>query len=89
MMLSEERLPVIFGWLYGDFTSASWSKLTSVLPYVAATSVVLLALSRQLNLLQLSEETKQNRWACASSWSRRSWSCWPRWRRPCASRLPG
>lgn len=56
MMMSEERLPLIFSWLYGDFTSASWTKLSSVLPYVTLTSLALLALSRQLNVLQLSED---------------------------------
>ena len=56
MMMSEERLPVIFSWLYGDFTSSSWAKLESVLPYIALTSVTLIALSRQLNVLQLSED---------------------------------
>jgi len=56
MMMHEDRLFVIFSWLYGDFTSASWSKLTSALPYVAISSLSLLLLGRQLNVLQLSED---------------------------------
>jgi iron complex transport system permease protein len=56
MMVSEERVFVIFAWLYGDFTTASWVKLTSIAPYVAVSGLALLALGRQLNVLQLSDE---------------------------------
>lgn len=56
MMLNEPRLFVVFAWLYGDFTSASWDKLQSVAPYVAAAMVFLLLSSHRLNVLQLGED---------------------------------
>ncbi len=56
MMVSETRVFLVFTWLYGDLTTASWAKLLSVLPYVSATSLALLLLGRQLNALQLSED---------------------------------
>jgi iron complex transport system permease protein len=56
MMLNETRLFVVFAWLYGDFTTASWSKLESVAPYLAAAMVVLLLAAHRLNVLQLGED---------------------------------
>jgi iron complex transport system permease protein len=56
MMLNESRLTLIFAWLYGDFTTASWSKLTPVLPYAGLSSAALLLLARQLNVLQLGDD---------------------------------
>jgi iron complex transport system permease protein len=69
MMLSEERLLVIFAWLYGDFTSASWSKLGSVLPYVALSSLRCWP-CRDSSTCCSSARTKPSRWACASRSSR-------------------
>jgi iron complex transport system permease protein len=56
MMLNDSRAFVIFAWLYGDFTTSSWVKLTSILPYVTVSVLGLLLLSRQLNVLQLNED---------------------------------
>jgi iron complex transport system permease protein len=56
MMMSEQRLFVVFSWLYGDLTSANWAKLTSVAPYAAACAVGMLLCARSLNVLQLSED---------------------------------
>ncbi|HEY5476588.1 MAG TPA: iron ABC transporter permease [Tepidiformaceae bacterium] len=56
MMLNESRVLVVFSWLYGDFTTSSWSKLWSILPYVAAALLVLVMLGRRMNALQLGED---------------------------------
>ena len=56
MLLNEDRIVVVFTWLYGDFTTASWSKLESIAPYVALGLTVLLAMAYRLNVLQLGEE---------------------------------
>ena len=56
MMLNEDKISVIFGWLYGDFTTSSWSKLQLLAPCAAAAGVVLVVLARQLDHLLLSED---------------------------------
>ncbi len=56
MVLHEEKINIIFSWLYGDFTSSSWPKLWAVAPYVGASWLVLLGLSFRLNVLQLSDD---------------------------------
>lgn len=56
MMLNEDRIYLIFSWLYGDFTASNWDKLGSILPYIAMCLVILLLAARQLNVLQLGED---------------------------------
>jgi iron complex transport system permease protein len=56
MVLHEDKIYVIFAWLYGDFTTASWPKFWAVVPYVSGTWAVLLLLAHQLNVLQLGDE---------------------------------
>jgi iron complex transport system permease protein len=56
MVLHEEKIYLIFAWLYGDFTTASWSKFWLILPYVGASWLVMLATSHQLNVLQMGDE---------------------------------
>lgn len=56
MMLNEDRIFVIFSWLYGDFTTANWDRLGTILPYVLVCMVILMLASRQLNVLQLGED---------------------------------
>lgn len=59
MMLNETKAFVVFSWLYGDFTSASWVKLQLAAPYTAASWVVLLLATHRLNALQLGEDEAQ------------------------------
>lgn len=56
MMLNESHVLVVFSWLYGDFTTSSWSKLWSVLPYVSVALLALVVLGRRMNALQLGED---------------------------------
>ncbi|MFN8507353.1 MAG: iron ABC transporter permease [Dehalococcoidia bacterium] len=56
MMLNEDKISVIFGWLYGDFTTASWAKLQLLAPCAAIAGAVLVVLARQLDHLLLSED---------------------------------
>ena len=56
IMMDRQSLSAAFSWLYGDFTSASWSKLGAVLPFVVLSSGLLLLFGRHLNTLQLSED---------------------------------
>lgn len=56
MLLSGDRIFIVFAWLFGDFTTANWGKLRSVAPYIGISVAVLLLLRRQLNVLQVGEE---------------------------------
>jgi len=56
MMLNEAKAFVVFSWLYGDFTTASWEKLRLASPYVGASWVVLLLCTHRLNALQLGDD---------------------------------
>jgi iron complex transport system permease protein len=59
MMLNETKAFVVFSWLYGDFTAASWVKLRLAAPYAAFSWVVLLLATHRLNALQLGEDEAQ------------------------------
>ncbi len=59
MMLNENKAFVVFSWLYGDFTSASWVKLQLAAPYVGLSWIVLLLATHRLNALQLGEDEAQ------------------------------
>jgi iron complex transport system permease protein len=59
MMLNETKAFVVFSWLYGDFTAASWVKLKLAAPYAAVSWTVLLLASHRLNALQLGEDEAQ------------------------------
>lgn len=56
MMTNEAKAFVVFSWLYGDFTTASWEKLQLASPYVGASWVVLLLCTHRLNALQLGDD---------------------------------
>ena len=56
MMLNQDKISVIFGWLYGDFTTSSWAKLEVLAPCAAVAGLVLVLLARQLDHLLLSED---------------------------------
>jgi len=56
MMLNQDKISVIFGWLYGDFTTSSWAKLEVLAPCAAIAGIVLVVLARQLDHLLLSED---------------------------------
>ncbi len=56
MMLNQDKIGVIFGWLYGDFTTSSWAKLEVLAPCAAIAGIVLVVLARQLDHLLLSED---------------------------------
>ena len=50
----------LLGWLFGGFIGASWNDVLTVLPYVIAGSLIMVAYSRILNMLQADEhEAKQ------------------------------
>lgn len=56
LMLNQERAFVIFAWIYGDFTTATWQRLGLVAPYVGVSAVILFAAARPLNVLQLGDD---------------------------------
>lgn len=51
-----ERLLVVYGWLLGGLTTASWLQLLQVLPYLCLSTLVLLPAARLLDALQLGED---------------------------------
>ena len=56
LLTAGERALTIFGFLFGSFNTASWSRAITALPYLGAGMVVLFAYARVLNVLQLDEE---------------------------------
>lgn len=56
MLARPDRLQHAVMWLFGSFSSAGWSQVVLVTPFVIAGAAVALALARQLNLLLLDEE---------------------------------
>lgn len=59
MTLSDETLDITFFWLLGGFGGRSWPQLQAALPYMIAGWLLLLLLSRPLDLLGFGEETAQ------------------------------
>lgn len=51
-----EKLLAIYGWLLGGFSTASWSQVLQIAPYLALGAIALLPLARLLDALQLGEE---------------------------------
>jgi iron complex transport system permease protein len=56
MYLQQDKLHMIYSWLLGGLSLASWPQLVTVLPYMGASLVVILVNARLLNVLQLDEE---------------------------------
>jgi iron complex transport system permease protein len=48
-------LQQVYSWILGELSVASWSNVTTILPYVAVSAVVLLAHRRLLDVLRLGE----------------------------------
>jgi iron complex transport system permease protein len=48
-------LQQVYSWILGELSLASWSNVTTILPYVAVSAVVLLAHRRLLDVLRLGE----------------------------------
>lgn len=57
---SGQLLHGIMFWLAGSFSLSQWSEVQIVLPVVAVGAVVILFLSRMLNIMQLDEEQAQH-----------------------------
>jgi len=53
---SSDRIREVFTWLLGRLSAATWSQVRTVLPYVVAALVVLLAYRRVLDVLSVGEE---------------------------------
>ena len=49
-------LQVVYGWILGSLTVATWSDVVLILPYVAISAVVLIAHRRLLDVLRVGEE---------------------------------
>ncbi len=52
----QEQIRQIYNWILGSFSVASWSDVTSILPYVLVSAAVLLAHRRMLDVLRVGEE---------------------------------
>ncbi|MDP6782119.1 MAG: iron chelate uptake ABC transporter family permease subunit [Dehalococcoidia bacterium] len=59
MLYSGSDLRHILFWLLGGFSLANWGEVGIIVPYVVLGTVVILAFSRSLNVLQLDEEQAQ------------------------------
>jgi len=53
---NSETLREVYSWILGRLSTAGWSDVRSVLPYVAIASVTLFALRRMLDVLALGDE---------------------------------
>lgn len=56
LLTAGERALTIFGFLFGSFNTANWTRALTALPYLAVGIVVLHLYARVLNVLQLDEE---------------------------------
>lgn len=59
MLVSDESIHEIFGWLMGGFSGRSWSQLWSSGPYLLAGMLVLWLSSRPLDALSCGDDTAQ------------------------------
>jgi iron complex transport system permease protein len=50
-----DTIASVYSWILGRLTLASWSDVTTILPYVAVATIVLLAHARQLDVLRVGE----------------------------------
>jgi len=57
MLRDADRLRAVFAWTLGNLSSASWANLGRALPYAGSGIVVLFAMARGLDALQLGEDT--------------------------------
>lgn len=56
LLTGGDRTQSIFSFLFGSFSTASWERLLSALPYITVGMVIVALHSRVLNVLQLDEE---------------------------------
>jgi len=56
LISSDDKLHGIIFWMMGSFSLSRWADVGAVLPYVAASTVVILLCARPLNIVQLDEE---------------------------------
>jgi len=56
LFLGDERVRQVLGWLLGSLALASWPRFLYALPFVLGGGLVLAALARPLNALQLGED---------------------------------
>ena len=56
MLARPERLHYAVMWLFGSFSSAGWTQVALVVPFVVVGAAIVLSLARQLNLMLLDEE---------------------------------
>lgn len=60
MILNDQSIGVLFNWLLGGFTAASWSEIAYGAPMIAAGVLLLGLLARPLDALCLGDETAQS-----------------------------
>ncbi|MGH3248224.1 MAG: FecCD family ABC transporter permease [Trebonia sp.] len=53
---SSSDIGVVYSWLLGSLSAASWSQVTTILPYAAVSSVVILLHGRHLDVLAVGDE---------------------------------
>ncbi|HSW57283.1 MAG TPA: iron ABC transporter permease [Dehalococcoidales bacterium] len=58
-LISPDRTHGIISWLMGGFSTANWTQVGLVLPYIVVGMVVILAFARPLNVMQLDEDQAQ------------------------------
>jgi len=53
---SEPDIQAVYSWLLGSLSAASWQQVTTILPYAAVSSVVILLHGRHLDVLAVGDE---------------------------------
>ena len=72
-------LQAVYSWILGGFSTASWSQVTLIAPYLAVAGVALLALRRQLDVLAVGDDEARASASTPSASASRS-SSRRRWR---------
>ena len=53
---SASDIQAVYSWLLGSLSAASWQQVTTILPYAAVSSVVMLLHGRHLDVLAVGDE---------------------------------
>ena len=56
---SESDIQAVYSWLLGSLSAASWSQVTTIAPYAAVSSAVILLHGRHLDVLSVGDEEAQ------------------------------
>ncbi len=56
MQRSASDIQTVYSWLLGSLSAASWQQVTSILPYAAVSSVIILLHGRHLDVLAVGDE---------------------------------